>query len=488
MVDPAHQNLSGRALRGGLWVFLAKGFEAGSRLVGNIVLAWLLFEEAFGILVPVRVFLIGMQLFSDVGIGPSIVRSKRGEDPLFLRTVWTVQVLRGVVLYGICWALAGPYSRMIGDPVTASGLPEQAMIHDLLLVAGLSAVFLGFRSPHWFTMDRRIAQGRKTMVLMLSQAIGLAVMLTWAYFDRDPLAMVVGGVTGAFCQMLFSHLLLPGVGMRFRFDRDSLRELFGFGRWIFLSTALVFFAGQIDRVIVSDLLDAGPRGLYGIALVIAALVPNILGSVSNSVVFPLWMASAQKKGDHQARLRRSRAGLQGIGMCGLLTIVVVAPFFFTLLYEEKYFGAAFIAQLLCIPFWFESLLASTSSVLLVHGDSKALSSGNFLVLLFKAPACWFGFQWGGLEGFILGVAVGNIAGLVRLHLRLRHHGTHLAGQDLRATATVFALGMIGFLVSDYFMTWSLWVGVPAAGLALLVLMVLPLLPARDLIQQQRAAA
>lgn len=487
MTDPAHQNLSGRALRGGLWVFLAKGFEAGSRLLGNIVLAWLLFEEAFGILVPVRVFLIGMQLFSDVGIGPSIVRSKRGENSLFLRTVWTVQVLRGLLLYAICWALAGPYSRLIGDPLTESGLPEQEMIHSLLLVAGLSAVFLGFRSPHWFTMDRRIAQGRKTMVLILSQAIGLVVMLTWAYFDRDPLAMVVGGVTGAFCQMLFSHLMLPGVGMRFRFDKDALRELFGFGRWIFLSTALVFFAGQIDRVIVSGLLDAGPRGLYGIALVIAALVPNILGSVSNSVVFPLWMASANKPGDHQTRLRRSRAGLQGIGMCGLLTIVVVAPFFFTILYQEKYHGAAVLAQLLCIPFWFESLMASTSSVLLVHGDSKALSSGNFLVLLFKAPACWYGFQVGGLEGFILGVAVGNIAGLVCLHWRLHKHGTHLATQDFRATAMVLILGMLGFLATDYLMTLSLWAGVPLAALCLLILMVMPLLPARDLLQQRRMA-
>lgn len=487
MVDPEHQNLSGRALKGGLWVFLAKGFEAGSRLLGNIVLAWLLFEEAFGILVPVRVFLIGMQLFSDVGIGPSIVRSKRGEDPTFLRTVWTVQVMRGLVLYGICWALAGPYARMIGDPLTASGLPEQVMIHDLLLVAGLSAVFLGFRSPHWFTMDRRIAQGRKTMVLMLSQAISLAVMLTWAYFDRNPLAMVVGGVTGAFCQMLFSHLLLPGVGMRLRFEKAALKELFGFGRWIFLSTALVFFAGQVDRVIVTDLLDAGPRGLYGIALVIAALVPNILGSISNSVVFPLWMASAQKPGDHAKRLRRSRQGLLGIGMCGMLAIVMVAPFFFTILYQPKYFGAALIAQLLCIPFWFETLLASTSSALLVHGDSRSLSSGNFLVLLFKAPACWFGFQWGGLEGFILGVAVGNIAGLVRLHLRLRHHKTPLAAQDLRATAMVFILGLVGFLISDSLMSLNLWVGVPLAALALGVLCLLPLMPARELLLQRRKA-
>ncbi len=481
MTKSATQSLSGRATKGGLWVVLGKAFETISRMGGNIVLSWLLFPEDFGFLVPVNVFLLGLQLFSDIGIGPSIVRSERGEDPVFLRTVWTFQVFRGVFLYLVCLALAGPYARWMGDVVTESGIHEQEIIYRLLLVSGLSALFLGLRSPHWFTVDRRIAQGRKTLILVLSQGISVSVMIFLAWLWRSPMAMVVGGVTGAFCQSLLSHILLPGVHMAFRLEKEALRELFGFGRWIFLSTAIFFLASQVDRIMVSQLLELGPRGLYRIAMVIAALVPTVLSPLSNTVVFPTWMESFRKqRNDHAQRVRRSRRALIAVAMSGMIGVIVVSPFFFTMLYPERFHGAAVIAQLLCIPFWFETLMASATSALLVHGDSKVLPSANFLVLLFKAPACWFGFQWFGLEGFILGIAVGNIPGLLRMHLRLQKHGTPLLRQDVESTLMLLALGGGGYFISSYAENLGGWSGIVLGGLTALGLTAFTLRPAYSL--------
>jgi len=189
----APQSLGGKAKRGGVLVLLGKVFESGSRLVSNVILAWLLFPEDFGVMVPVGVFMTGLLLFSDVGIGPTIVRSKRGDDPLFLRTVWTVQVMRGILLYAVCIAVAGPYSRLIGEVVTADGMREQEVIKQLLFIVGLSPFVMGFRSPAWFTLDRQIAQGRKTLITVISQVVSLITTITWAYYSRSPIALV-GGV------------------------------------------------------------------------------------------------------------------------------------------------------------------------------------------------------------------------------------------------------------------------------------------------------
>ena len=219
----APQSLSGKAKRGGIWVLLGKAFEAGSRLISNVILAWLLFPEDFGVMVPVGVFMAGLRLFSDVGIGPSIVRSKRGDDPMFLRTVWTVQVIRGFLLYAICLAIAGPYARLIGETVTSTGMKEQEVIEQLLLIVGLSPFVMGFRSPAWFTLDRQIAQGRKTLITVISQVVSLITTITWAYYARSPIALVGGGVANALTQSVLSHLMLPGVKMRFQFEREALR-------------------------------------------------------------------------------------------------------------------------------------------------------------------------------------------------------------------------------------------------------------------------
>ena len=68
------------------------GFGTGQvlRLASNLILTRLLFPEAFGVMAMVSVFLMGLAMFSDVGVGPAIMQSKRGDDRDFLNTAWTI--------------------------------------------------------------------------------------------------------------------------------------------------------------------------------------------------------------------------------------------------------------------------------------------------------------------------------------------------------------------------------------------------------------
>ena len=73
--------LRARALRGS--VLTVGGFGASQifRLASNLILTRLLFPEAFGMMALIMVFLQGLAMFSDVGTGPAIMQSKRGDDP-----------------------------------------------------------------------------------------------------------------------------------------------------------------------------------------------------------------------------------------------------------------------------------------------------------------------------------------------------------------------------------------------------------------------
>ena len=68
----------------------------------------------------VGVILIGLALFSDFGIGPSIMPNKRGDAPALLNTAWTIQVLRGAGLSLGCCALARPAAVFYGEPQARS--------------------------------------------------------------------------------------------------------------------------------------------------------------------------------------------------------------------------------------------------------------------------------------------------------------------------------------------------------------------------------
>ena len=82
-------------LRGSLWTMVGHGAGQALRFLNNIILARLLAPESFGLMVLINSFLMGVQLFSDIGIGQSLVQNARGEEPDFYNTAWTIQVIRG---------------------------------------------------------------------------------------------------------------------------------------------------------------------------------------------------------------------------------------------------------------------------------------------------------------------------------------------------------------------------------------------------------
>ncbi|MFQ3629446.1 MAG: oligosaccharide flippase family protein, partial [Cyanobacteriota bacterium] len=87
------------AIRGTAWVVLTYGISLALRIGSNLILTRLLNPEMFGKVSLVWVFLGALVLFSDLGVAPSIIQSKRGDDPDFLNTAWTIQVIRGFILW-----------------------------------------------------------------------------------------------------------------------------------------------------------------------------------------------------------------------------------------------------------------------------------------------------------------------------------------------------------------------------------------------------
>ena len=83
-----------RSMRSAAFLVIGFGGQNVVRLGGNLILTRLLFPEAFGLMALVQIFLMGLQMFSDVGIQTSIVRDPRGEERAFRDAAWTLQDYR----------------------------------------------------------------------------------------------------------------------------------------------------------------------------------------------------------------------------------------------------------------------------------------------------------------------------------------------------------------------------------------------------------
>jgi O-antigen/teichoic acid export membrane protein len=418
------------AVNGTIWTIAGYGTTQVLRLLSNLVLARLLAPEHFGMMALVTVFIQGLGMLSDIGLNASIVQSKRGESESLLRAAWTLQVIRGVLLCIIIFIAAAPVSQLY------STSPEDAiLLRNVLWAVAASALVAGFSSTSIALFQRRIHLSSTILLELVPQLISILVMIGAALQKPSVWALVYGWWAYSACRVIFSHLMAERRD-RFGWDRDCIRELFTFGRWILLSTALAFLAANIDKLILGKLLTLTELGLYAIALTFAKVAIDIASRLSGYVVFPLL---AKHRDDIRNMVMLCLKGRQIVLLvsgAAATSFCLGAPLFFEALYDPQYHGAGSIAQFLCVYVWAWTLVATIDRIPLALGKPRVLFGANLIMTICMVCAAG-GYPLYGLRGFICGMAVAQVGGLLYVVKKLPCGRSDCLRQSVRYTAIYF---------------------------------------------------
>lgn len=416
------------AIRGSMWTFVGYGVSHVLRLGGNLILTRLLFPEAFGIMALVNVFLSGLVMFSDLGLGPSIVQNPRGEEPEFLRTAWTIQVIRGAILWFGALAVSLPAASFYDEPALARFLP----------VAGFNLLVSSLESTSFLLLQRHLNVVVQTVFGIGLQLFTLCVTtlgaliwrarieldnLEWAFCtlmqglpfsgdlgDRSYLwggiwALILGTLAGRILHMLVTHCL-PGPRMGFLFRKEYAHELIHFGKWIFLASILGFFVNFLDRPVLAKFMDPAQLGVYSIGMAIPFSMLAVLRGVASRVLFPVYSELVRERPERlKSRMLRARLILAGVTLPPLWGMVILGPEIADFLYDDRYAEAGVFMQLLAVSVIFSSLVTPVVNVLLSAGDSFR----HFLLLLsrsvlFLAAIALGGYLYG-TYGIVLGIVI-----------------------------------------------------------------------------------
>ncbi len=407
--EPAKGALGTRAARGAVASVIGLGAEQGLRLAGNVILSRLLFPEAFGLMALANLLLTGLQLMSSVGIQPAIIRHPRGEERVFRNTAWTIEAARGGLIWLVALAAAVPLARIYEQPELVAIVPAVTF----------AAVILGFQSMRLALETRRLHLGRVTAIEATERAVAVVVMCLVAWWTRSVWALVVGGLVGVSVRVLLSHTLLPGERDRLAWDRDAARELFAFGKWIFVAVLFTFLALRIDVVLLGKLLPIATLGVYSIAIMLPLLLGQVSGRLIQNVLMPA-LSESYRGGETRLaeNFDRARSLMLPLGLLATLGLAVVSPSFFFYLYDARYHDAGWIAQLALLPVWFTFLQESAGRVLLAWGDSRSWAFSNIVKTVASAAGCWLGFLAGGLPGLIVGAGAGAACGYLFVALKI----------------------------------------------------------------------
>ncbi|KPQ06986.1 MAG: Membrane protein involved in the export of O-antigen and teichoic acid [Rhodobacteraceae bacterium HLUCCA12] len=417
--------------------FTLAGFALSNviRLGSNLILARLLFPEAFGIMALVIVVLVGLTMFSDIGITPSIQSSKRGDDPDFLNTAWTIQIIRSVILFAVACGLAWPMAEFYGESALVTLIP----------VTAISLLILGVMPTRFDTASRHIQLGRLTAVDLASQTLGVTLMLLVAWATASVWAMVVGNLASAAIKVALAWMIMPGIPNRPRWERAAVHELVHYGKWIFLSTVASFLVLQSDKLILGRYLSMEALGLYNIGFFLAGFPLQLGHALTGRLMIPIYRENPPaQSADNFRRIRRVRLALSGLLFALMVPLALGGIWLVDLLYDTRYAQSGPVVVAVALAILPQILALGYDQAALASGDSRGYFVLNATRACLLVALLLLAVPIAGVIGAALAMGLTALASYPLVVRLARRHGAWDGVHDLViwALSILLALGAL----------------------------------------------
>nr|WP_245819010.1 oligosaccharide flippase family protein [Marivita hallyeonensis] len=381
--------------------FTLSGYAAGQvlRLASNLILTRLLFPEAFGLMALVAVIIQGLSMFSDVGVSPAIMQSKRGDDQRFLDTAWTIQVIRGALLWLFACLIAIPVARFYEEPLLAWILP----------CAGISLLVSGFNPTRMDTANRHLLVGRLTALDLIAQSAGIVIAVGLAWYLQSVWALVISGVAASVILLWLYHRFLPGQSNRFHWEAAAGAELISFGKWIFLSTIFGFLTAQGDKLLLGKYLPLDQFGIYNIAFFLASF-PLLMGGVLiRKVLIPLYREAPPAESVANFRKLQKLRFLLTAVIFGLASAVSMAGVvLIDVMYDPRYAMAGAVVVVIAAMQIPQIIVLTYDQASLAAGDSRSYFILSAVRATLTLGFLFAGLLYGGLFWALIGQGLAGV--------------------------------------------------------------------------------
>lgn len=436
---PVKKSMFARAMRGSAFTAGSYAITQVMRLASNLILTRLLAPDAFGVMALVSVVLIGMMMFSDVGVSASISQSKRGDDPDFLNTAFTIHAFRGTMLWLLVCALAWPLSLFYNAPDLVWLLPA----------AGVTLFISGFNPTRIDTANRHLLLGKVTALDLAAQAIGIVAMVGLALIFHSVWALVVGSIIGSLAKLVLTWQFLPGERNRFHWDKTSGHELIHFGKWIFMSTACGFLLAQGDKAIFGHYLSNEELGIYNIGFFLASFPLLLARAVNSRIMIPLYRDHhPADSAENYAKMRKLRRIVTGGTLVMLGGLAVIGQPLVWFMYDARYAAAGMVVVLVACVQMSETVSISYDQSALAAGDTRNYFWLQALKAVVQTAAFLIGITHGGLMSALLAQGIALLLLHPAVVVLARKHRAWDPRHDVIFFALAAGLVALGYWVNS----------------------------------------
>ncbi|KKP92655.1 MAG: Polysaccharide biosynthesis protein [Parcubacteria group bacterium GW2011_GWA1_36_12] len=333
----------------------------------NITLARLLFPADFGMFAIVTFVIAIFTVFSDLGLGPSLVQQKDDISEKDLQTTFTVQLLLSVVIILVIFGI----SPMIAN---FYNIGEKGVV--LFRIYSLYLLFMPFKTTSGAILERHLQYKKLIIIEITELAVVSSLTILLAFRGFGVFSFAYSAVLGHFIGGVFYYFFVRWP-IRFIILRDNLTKLARFGLSYQSNVVFGLFYGPLILLYLGKVVGPDNLGYYQWAAGFAVF-PAVASEIINRVLFPLGARSQHDKQFFRKIIETSLMIVSFTSLPLAFIFMAAVPGIIHLVYTDKWLPAVPAVYLGLVQMVIIAHTGIFSQLLLARGRADVMRNMSFV--------------------------------------------------------------------------------------------------------------
>lgn len=388
-----HQGLRQKAVKGVVWTALQRYSTMFIQFISGIILARLLTPYDYGCIGMLMIFMLLAESMIDGGFGSALIQKKNPTQTDY-STIFFWNMGLSVVLYAVLFLTAPLIARFYGI----------AQLSEILRVQGLVLFVYAFNIVQRNLLQKKLNFRVLSIITIITSVTALTITIIMAYQGYGVWALVAQNMlTAAIPAIVFWFYVKWRP--KWVFSWQSLRELFGFGFYMFLTHILNQFGQQIQGLLIGRFYNASTMGYYSKANSTERLASTSISKIMSQVTYPLYAAVQDDKAMLGNMIKKITLTISYITFPLMFILLLCAKPLFILLYSERWVDSVPYFQVLCIAGLAYSLQSVNYQSVAAIGKSKTMFVWTFVKRAVGILFVVAGLLLDGMRGLLVGMVL-----------------------------------------------------------------------------------
>lgn len=430
--------LGKKIMSGFIWNSLQ---EIASRSAGffiKLLLARLLFPEAFGIIGMATVFIAFVQVFNDMGMNAALVQRK--EELLtrshYYTTFWT-GIGWSALMYLLIYFFLAPFVANFYDE------PQLLLIFRVISLTILVSPVVSVQRA----MLTKDFQFKKLSIIgMVTSIMSGIIAVILAFYNFGVWALVFNVVAPV---LLSIPLFFKATSFipKWSWKREYFFDIFNFGVFTTGSSLLIKITSQVDYLLIGKMVGKGPLGIYTFAFILTEALRGQFVNIFSKVLYPVF----SKKQDDIEGVKKYFLELVKISSLVLIPLMFFFIFFTNQivlgLFGEKWIEAIPIIKIFCVSVMVHTTFLSITPMIRGTGRPKAEMKFQIIkAVVFYIPLIFIGTYYYGIIGAAWGSLAAKILTMFLALSYLKKFFDVKFSEILASISNAFMIGLLPFMI------------------------------------------